>query len=124
MMAALRIDLRVFCNHITKNFQVKHDQCNSIIFLKHFLWKALNNHNKTLDLLTPDYSLLKGPGISPMFIIELHVLQSLFVRGSNKNKGVGLFQISSLTYINQVIILQCGPPSCTLPKKVSLSTSV
>ena len=52
-MAALRIDLTVFCNHITKNFQVKHDQCNSIIFLKKFLWKALNNYNKTLDLLTP-----------------------------------------------------------------------
>ena len=23
-----------------------------------------------------------------------------------------------ISYINQVIILQCGPPSCTLPKKV------
>ena len=22
-----------------------------------------------------------------------------------------------MSYINQVIILQCGPPSCTLPKK-------
>ena len=29
----------------------------------------------------------------------------------------------SLTYTKQVIILQCGPPSCTLLKKVSLSAS-
>ena len=36
-------------------------------------------------------------------------------RGVIKNKGeVGLFQISSLTFINQVIILQCGPHSCTV----------
>ena len=39
-----------------------------------------------------------------------------------KNRGgEGFFQISSLTYMNQVIILQCGLPSCTLPKKVSIS---
>ena len=36
MMAALRINLRIFWNHIMKNFQVKHDQCDSIIFLKTF----------------------------------------------------------------------------------------
>ena len=29
-----------------------------------------------------------------------------------------------MSYINQVIILQCGPPSCTLPKKAFLSPSV
>ena len=35
-----------------------------------------------------------------------------------KNKGgVGLLQISYLTYINQVIILQCFLPYYTLPKK-------
>ena len=29
-----------------------------------------------------------------------------------------------MSYINQVIILQCGPPSCILPKKAFLSPSV
>ena len=29
-------NLRIFWNHIMKNFQVKHDQCDSIIFLKIF----------------------------------------------------------------------------------------
>ena len=29
-----------------------------------------------------------------------------------------------MSYINQVIILQCGPPSCTLPKKVFLNPSI
>ena len=29
-----------------------------------------------------------------------------------------------MSYINQVIILQCGPPSGTLPKKAFLSPSV
>ena len=29
-----------------------------------------------------------------------------------------------MSYIDQVIFLQCGPPSCTLPKKTFLSPSV
>ena len=60
------------------------------------------------------------------FIVELHVLQCFFVRGSNKKQRRGRI-ISNFTkgetffmsYINQVIILQCGPPSlhfCTFPK--------
>ena len=35
MMATLRINVRIFWSHM-KNFQVKHDQCDSIIFLKTF----------------------------------------------------------------------------------------
>ena len=35
MMAALRINLRIFCNHFMNNIQVKLDQCD-IIFLKTF----------------------------------------------------------------------------------------
>ena len=35
-VAALRTNLRIAWNHIMKNFQVKHDQCDSIIFLKTF----------------------------------------------------------------------------------------
>ena len=29
-----------------------------------------------------------------------------------------------MSYVNQVIIVQCGPPSCNLPKKAFLSPSV
>ena len=58
------------------------------------------------------------------FIIELHVLQCLFVRGSNKKQRRGRIISNFISYINQVIILQCGPPSCTLPKKAFLSPSV
>ena len=47
-----------------------------------------------------DYSLLTGPGISPMFIIELHVLQSLFVRGSNK-KQRGRIISNFISYLYQ-----------------------
>ena len=64
------------------------------------------------------------------FIIELHVLQCLFVRGSNKKQRSSRI-IWNFTkgetfssHINQVIILQCGPPSCALPKKTFLSPSV
>ena len=35
-IAASRINLRILWNHIMKNFQVKHDQCDSIIFLNTF----------------------------------------------------------------------------------------
>ena len=31
-----KINLRILWNHIMKNFQVKHDQCDSIIFLNTF----------------------------------------------------------------------------------------
>ena len=33
-MAALRTNLRITWNYIMKNFQLKHDQWDSIIFLK------------------------------------------------------------------------------------------
>ena len=88
-------------HHVPQNIFLNLDLANSRIL--HF-WQVLESLHK--------------------FVIALHLLQCLFVGGSNKNKGgVGLFQISSLTYISQVI-LQCSPPSCSLPKKVSLSPPV
>ena len=85
------------------------------------LYKALSNYNFTLTLLTAGFfNFDRSWNLSiHKFIIELHVLQCLFVRGSNKKQRRGRI-ISSLTHINQVIILQCGPPSFTLPKNVSL----
>ena len=43
------------------------------------------------------------------FIIELHALQCLFVRGSNKKQSRGRIISNFISYINKVIILQCGP---------------
>ena len=60
------------------------------------------------------------------FIIELHVLQCLFVRGSNEKQRKGRI-ISNFTkrdffisYDNHAllgVISQCGPPSWTLQKR-------
>ena len=52
------------------------------------------------------------------FIIWLHALQCLFLRGFNKRQRRGRI-ISSLG-----VISQRGPPSCTLQKKAFLSSSV
>ena len=38
------INLRILWNHIMKNFQVKHGQCDTIIFPRTFLLKALSNY--------------------------------------------------------------------------------
>ena len=82
-----------------------------------------------------DSLLLTGPGIYiHKFIMQLHVLQCLCVRGLIKKQRMGS-AISNFTkgetfhilYDNRVllrIISQCGPPSCTLPKKAFLSLSV
>ena len=50
-----KISLRILWNHIMKNFQVKHCQCDSIMFPKHFLLKALSN---LLDLCLADSRIL------------------------------------------------------------------
>ena len=62
----------------------------------------------------------------PKFIIEVNVLQCLFVKDLIKNKGgIGLFQISQkerlfISYNNQVllgVISQCAPSFFYHPKK-------
>ena len=78
-----KISLRILWNYITKNFQIKHGQCDSIIFPKTFsfdsrilyFWQVLKSIHK--------------------FTIELHVLQRLFVRGSGETFHV-LWQPSAL----------------------------
>ena len=93
---------------------------------KHFLWKAL--------IIKPwpcwqDSLLLTDPGIYPEVYHKVHVLWCLFVRGSKTKKGLDYFKFHKkkgffISYIIQVIILQCGSPSCTFPKKVFLFPSV
>ena len=125
MMAALRI----MWNHIMKNFQVSHGQCDSIIFLKTFSLECL-----LLNLGLADSRILYLWEVLESidkFIIELHVLQCFVVSGCKKKQSRGR-NISNfrkgktffISYINQVIILKCGPPSCSLLKKAFLSYSV
>ena len=73
-----------------------------------------------------DSLLLTGPRTIHKFIIELHVLQCLFARGSNKKqRRIRLFQISQKERLfisddNQLllwIISQCPPPLLASSKK-------
>ena len=84
-----KINWRVLWNHIKKNFQVKHGQCGSIKFPKTFSFES----SKWLsDLFLADskipyfWQVLES---IHKFIIELHVLQWLFVRESNKKQRRG-----------------------------------
>ena len=75
-------------NHIRKNFQVKYGQRDSIISPKTF---SFESSEKLLDLCLADrilYFWLVMEFIHK-FIIEIHVLQCLFVRGSNKKQRTG-----------------------------------
>ena len=76
-----KINLRIFWNLIMKNIRLKHDQCNSIILPLIIFWRILY-------FWCVLESILK-------FIIELHVLQCLFVSESNKKRGgIGIFNVS------------------------------
>ena len=77
-------DLRILWIHIMKNFQVKHDQCGSVVLPpKYLLLKAIS-YCWTFALLTAGYFTFDVLKSIHKFIIELHALQCLFV---NKNKG-------------------------------------
>ena len=91
-------------NYVVKNFQVKHGQCDSIMFMLLYFGQVLESIHK--------------------FIKELYVLQCLFVRGYNKQQRRGRF-ISNFTkrtdfftfYDNQVLLgvtSRCVCSSCTL----------
>ena len=91
-----KINLRLLWNHIMKNFQVKHGQCDSIIFPETF---SFESSKYLLDLCLAGSRILYFWQVLESihkFIIELHVLQCLFVRGSNKKQRSGRI-ISSFT---------------------------
>ena len=105
-------------NHIVKNFQVKHGQCDSTISHETY---AFEGSKLLLDLCLADsrtFYFWCDPESTNKFIIELHALQCLFVSGSNKKQIRGKI-ISNFTrrdffisYDNQVllgVISQCGP---------------
>ena len=123
-----KIYVRILWNHM-KNFQVKPGQCDSIIFPKTF---SFESSKELLDLCFPDNMILYFwqvlESIHKFITTELHALQCLFVRGSNKQQRRGRI-VSNFTkvhffvfYDNQVllgVISQCGPPSYTLQEKLS-----
>ena len=84
-----KINLGILWNHIMKNFQVKHGQCDSIIFLKTYFFES---STQLSYLCFADSRIVYfWQFLEPIhkFIIELHVLQCLFVRGSNKKQRRG-----------------------------------
>ena len=118
-MAPLRIILRILWNYIMKNFHEKHCQCDSIIFLKIYSFgssrQLLSNlcfaGGKTLYFWQVLESIHK-------FVLELHVLQCFFVRGSDEKQRRGIisnFTIGDffISYINQVLR---SHHSCTFSK--------
>ena len=99
---------------------------------KHFLLKVLRNYY-TFPLVTTGFFWQVLESIHK-FIIELHVLQYLFLRGSNKQQRRGGI-ISNFTkgetyfisYNNQVllgVIWRWSSSSCTLQRKIFLVPSV
>ena len=92
-----KLDLRILWNHIMKNFQIKHSQCDNIIFRKTFFF--FESSEQLLDLCLTDTMILYFWQVVEFihkFIIDLLVLQCLLVRGSNKEQRRGR-AISDLT---------------------------
>ena len=77
-----KINLKILWSHIKKNFQVKHGQCDSIILPETF---SFESSKQLLDLCLAEilyfWQVLES---IHKFIIELHALLCLSVRGSNK----------------------------------------
>ena len=90
-----KIIIRILWKYIMKSFQVKHGHCDSITFPpKIFFWK---HFIRPLPCWQQDSLLLTGPGIYPqIFHSQVHALQYLFVRGSNKQQRKGAI-ISNFT---------------------------
>ena len=121
-----KINLIILWSYIIKNVQVKHGQCDSIIFHKTFSFessKQLSDFCLANSRIPYFWQVLES---IHKCIIELLVLKCLFVGSLIKNKeGVGLFSVSqkeglSIFYDNQVLLRlmsQCGPPSCTLQNR-------
>ena len=87
MIAALRINLRILWSHNMKNFQVKHDQCDRIIFL--YTFSSESSKKLKLNLGLADRRIIYIWQVLESihkFIIDIHVLQCLFVRGSSKKQ--------------------------------------
>ena len=119
-------------NH-KKNFQVKHDQYDSIIFPKTFSSESSKYFIRPL----PYYSMIlyfwQVLESIHNFIIELHALKCLFVRGSNKQPRKDRI-ISNFTKgqtFSSLMTIKCSwgyshnaAPFLHPPKKAFLSSSV
>ena len=84
-----KINWRSFWNHIMNNFQVKHGQCDISIFPKIF---SFESSKYLLDLCFADRRTIYFWQVLESvhkFIIEIHILQCLFVRRSNKEQKRG-----------------------------------
>ena len=75
--------------YIMKNFQVKHGQCDNTTFLQNIIFWRLSVIARPLPCWQQDSVLLICPRICLQIYQKLHVLQCLFVRGSNKKQRRG-----------------------------------
>ena len=124
-----KVNWRALWNHIM-NIYIEHGQCDSIIFPQIIFFKTLCNC-QTFDLLTAGIFSFDVTESIHKFIIKLHVLQCLLVRGSKKKQRRGSIILNFtkrrdffISYDNQVllgVISQCGPLSCTLPLPFSFA---
>ena len=99
-----------------EEFQVKHGQSDSIIFPKTF---SFQTSKSLLDLCLVDSRILyfwQALESTQKFLMELHVLQCLFVRGSNFTKRK-IFFISHDSQVLLRVIPQCAPPLLASSKK-------
>ena len=83
-----KINLKIMWNHIMKNFQVNHGQCDNIILPKHLF----ESSKYLFDLYLADSRILyfwEVPEHIQKSIIEFHALQCLFIRGSGKQQRRG-----------------------------------
>ena len=113
-----KIKLRILWNHIMKNFQIKHGQCDSIIFPE---TSSFESFKQLLDFsfagsrIRYFWQVLES---IHKFIIELHVLQCSFVRRgrviSNFTKGENFDLLWQPSPIGGNLTIR--PPSCTLQK--------
>ena len=89
MAASVKL-IEEFCETISwRTFRVMHGQCDSIIFPKTFSFerfKLLSNLCLADSRLLYFWQVLES---IHKFIIEIHFLQCLFVRGSNKKQMMG-----------------------------------
>ena len=125
-----KINLRILWNHITENFQVKMVSVTASYYHKTF---AFGGSKLLLDICLAHSRILYFWYILKSihkFIIELHALQCLFFRGSNKKqrkswiisnfiKGETFSSLMTTKYILLGVISECGTPSCTPQKKPS-----
>ena len=105
-----KINLRIFWNHIIKNFQVKHGQCDSIILPQNIFFWRLYVIARPLPCCLQDSLLLICPGIYPKIYHRTPCPAVLIFKGSNKKQRRGriISSFSKRETFSSIIITKCS----------------